>query len=611
MSEGDRHAKGAGRGENGGTFVERGADVTVRLCGAAGDGIQSGGELIAETFARSGLYVSTYNGNQSLIRGGSVWFHVHAAPWRVSSLGFGVDFLVALGQSCCDENSRSVSDQGSILYDSTKVTPRDYEASQSSYSIPLSEMALKYDRKPVMRNVAAVGALAAALGIGQKVVSDSVASRFSDSSVLKGNISVANDAYSFFRDRYGVVRSLDYDYSLYRPFMHANQALSLGAMAAGCRFYAAYPMSPASSIVQWMASHAKRLGITVFLGEDEISVINATIGASFAGARAMCGTSGGGFSLMQEAIGQAAMTETPVVVVDVMRAGPSTGLPTKTSQGDLNMVLGISQDDFPRAIMAPSTPQESFNTAWRAFNIAEEFQVPAIILLDFAISDGGYATVDDLDFDVPISRGKLVAEAQTALSNGTWFKRFELTEDHVSPRTFPGTKGLMFVAKTDEHDEYGHDLSDVRSGLEEFVKLRNRMQEKRMGKLDLIRKKLMPPQFFGPDNADLTLVTWGSSVNPVREAVREMRNQGLSVNSLEFTDLYPLDVPRVTSLLKGCNELLAVEVNYTGQFSGYLRRETGVTIDRKLLKYSGEPIYPVEVVEKAGRMLAEKVEEVA
>lgn len=586
-----------------------GADVTVRLCGAAGDGIQSGGELIAEILARSGLYVSTYNGNQSLIRGGSVWFNVHAAPWRVYSLGFGVDILVTLGQTCYHENSRSVEGQGYVLYDSAKVSATETGPGLGSYAVPLSEMALKYDKKPVMRNVAGVGALAAALGIDMKVVSDSVAKRFSDSSSLKNNISVAEDAYAFFKDRYRVIKALDYDYSVYRPFMHANQALSLGAVAAGCRFYAAYPMSPASSIVQWMAAHAKRLGISVFLGEDEISVINATVGASFAGARAMCGTSGGGFSLMQEAIGQAAMTETPVVVVDVMRAGPSTGLPTKTAQGDLNMVLGISQDDFPRVILAPSTPEEAFEAGWRAFNIAEEFQVPVIILLDFAISDGGYATVGDFDFNVPIRRGKLVTDGRAAQTNGTWFKRFELTDDHVSPRAFPGASGLMFVAKTDEHDEYGHDLSDVRSGLEKYVELRERMQEKRMGKLDLIRKTMNPPQFFGPDKADVTIVTWGSSANPVREAVREMRGQGLSVNSLEFTDLYPLDVPRVTNLLNSGNRLLAVEANYSGQFAGYLRRETGVTIEKKFLKYNGEPIYPAEVVRAAREELSgEEVE---
>ncbi|MDV3277010.1 MAG: 2-oxoacid:acceptor oxidoreductase subunit alpha [Nitrososphaerales archaeon] len=581
-------------------------DVTVRLGGTAGDGVQSGGELIARIFSRSGLYISTYNGNQSLIRGGQVWFHVHAAPWRVSSLGFGIDFLISLTQSFYNEHHQSVNDGGYILYDASVVKADDLPAGVTPLAVPLREIALKYDKRPIMRNVVAAGALAAALGIDKKVLSEAVSQQFG-SDTLKGNVLAGNDAYSFFHERFGVIRKLDYC-PVSRPFMTANEALALGAVAGGCRFYAAYPMSPASSIVHWMASHSKSLGITVFLGEDEISVINSVIGASFAGARAMCGTSGGGFALMQEAIGMAAMTETPVVVVDVMRAGPSTGLPTKTSQGDLNMVLGIAQDDFPRVIIAPRTPQESFYAAGRALNIAEKFQVPVIILLDFSISEGGYSTVDALNFDAPIDRGKIVVKGET---NGVWFKRFELTPDNVSPRSLPGTDGMMFVAKSDEHDEYGHDLSDVLSGLKESVKLRERMYEKRMRKLDLVRKEMSPPEFFGPDKADLTVVTWGSSANPVREAIRELRSQGVRANSLEFSDLYPLDATKVRRILQGCGDLLGVECNYTGQFSGYLKRETGVTVERHLLKYSGEPIYPVEVVNSVKDALAREVSAVA
>ena len=282
-----------------------------------------------------------------------------------------------------------------------------------------------------------------------------------------------------------------------------------------------------------------------------------------------------------------------------MRAGPSTGLPTKTSQGDLNMVLGIAQDDFPRVILAPRNPEEAFYTAGRAFNIAEEFQVPVIILSDFAISDGGYSSVEELDLDVPIRRGKMAQKLDQSLTSGTWFKRFELTTDNVSPRSVPGTDGMMFVAKSDEHDEYGHDLSDVLSGLRVSVSMREKMYKKRMGKLDEISKRASPPELFGPDRADLTIVTWGSSAGPVREAVRRLQELGTLVNSLEFCDIYPLNRSKTEDLLRGCNDLLNVECNYTGQFSRYLRAETGVSIGKQFLKYNGEPIYPVEVVKAA------------
>jgi 2-oxoglutarate ferredoxin oxidoreductase subunit alpha len=318
----------------------------------------------------------------------------------------------------------------------------------------------------------------------------------------------------------------------------------------------------------------------------------------------MCGTSGGGFALMQEGFGMAAMNETPLVVVDVMRAGPSTGLPTKTGQGDLNMMLGISQDDFPRVILAPRNPEETFNYMGKAFNIAEKWQVPVIVLLDFGIGDGGYSTVENLDFEEPIDRGKLITEVG---EDGTWFKRYEITEDGVSPRVLPGTPNGMFVAKTDEHDEFGHDLSDVESGLEHAVEKRVEMMKKRMGKLDGIAKELSLPELIGPKDADVTLVSWGSSSNPIREALRTMWAEGIRVNSIEFSDIFPLRWDEVAVMLEGARHLVDVEANYTAQMAGLIARETGITIEDRLLTYSGEPLEPAEVVEKVKNVIRKGV----
>jgi 2-oxoglutarate ferredoxin oxidoreductase subunit alpha len=272
------------------------------------------------------------------------------------------------------------------------------------------------------------------------------------------------------------------------------------------------------------------------------------------------------------------------------------------------MMLGISQDDFPRVILAPRTPQEAFYAAGRAFNTADRFQVPVLILLDFAIADGGFQSIDPLDFALPIDRGKVAAASDPSRTNGFWFKRFELTPDNISPRAFPGTKDMMFVAKTDEHDEFGHDLSDTLSGLKGAVRLRETMHEKRMKKLDQISKEATPPELFGPDRADLTIVSWGSTANPIREALRRLATEGLRVNSLEFTQLYPLNVPEITKALKSCNGLLNIEGNYTAQFAGLLRKETGVAMARNFLKYNGEPIYPAEVVDAVRHALAKEVQ---
>jgi 2-oxoglutarate ferredoxin oxidoreductase subunit alpha len=579
------------------TYEGKSAELTIRLGAAAGDGIQSAGEMMMKVLARSGLYISTYNGNQSLIRGGHVWFHIHAGTRKVYSLGYGIDFLVPLTQLAYDQHFESINEGGAVIYDPSVVKVHDLQAGVNEIPVPLGEIALKYDKRPIMKNTVSLGALSSALGIKFDVLAGAITDQFGrkNPGVAESNIKAAKEGYEIVSKASGPLVTFNYDYSKVKPVLTADYALALGAVNAGCRFYAAYPMSPASPIVHWMASHAKQLGLTVFLGEDEISVMNATIGASYAGARAMCATSGGGFALMQEAVGEAAMTETPLVVVDVMRAGPSTGLPTKTSQGDLNMMLGISQDDFPRVIIAPRDPAESFYTAERAFNIAERYQVPVIILLDFAIGDGGYATVEDLDPTFTIDRGKIVTTPSPDMVSGGWFRRFALTEDNVSPRSLPGTPDLMFVAKTDEHDEWGHDLSDVNSGLKEYLPIRVKMHEKRMKKLESIKKELKLPEIFGPSGADITIVTWGSSANPAREAVQRLRMQGVSVNSLEFTDLYPINETEVRKILQVPGKKVALEANYTGQFEMLLRREVGVTMDAHIRKYDGEPIYPSEV----------------
>ncbi|MDG6898808.1 MAG: 2-oxoacid:acceptor oxidoreductase subunit alpha [Nitrososphaerota archaeon] len=571
-------------------------EFTVRLAAAAGDGVQSAGEMMVKVLSRAGQYISTYNGNQSLIRGGEVWFHIHSASEKVYSLGYGVDYLVPLSQSAYEQQHDLLNNEGTMIFDSSTVRTHDLAEGVRELDVPLTKIALKYDKRPIMKNTVALGALTSVVGIKFDLLAQVITEQFrkKDASVVENNVNAAREGYEqvAVRDR----RRREFDYGKPKSAMTANYALALGAVNAGCRFYAAYPMSPASSIVHWMASHAKELGVTVFLGEDEISVINATIGASYAGARAMCATSGGGFALMQEAIGEAAMTETPVVVVDVMRAGPSTGLPTKTSQGDLNMMLGISQDDFPRILIAPRTASESFQTAERAFNLAERYQVPAIILLDFAIGDGGYATMEGVDPAFTIDRGKVTASAPSQdYLNGTWFKRYALTPDGISYRSFPGAAGLMHVDKTDEHDEWGHDISDVRSGLKEFLPMRVKMQEKRMKKLDSIKKESKLPELFGPSSADITLVSWGSSANAAREAIQRLRRGGASVNGLEFTDLYPLDEAKVKQILGSSGKKVAVEANYSGQFEMLLRRETGVQMDAHIRKYDGEPFYPLDI----------------
>src|SRR5437899_2919329 len=312
--------------------------------------------------------------------------------------------------------------------------------------------------------------------------------------------------------------------------MTGNEAICLGALAAGVKFLAQYPRTPASSILHWMASHGPKYGVVVKQVEDELAAMNMTVGAGFAGVRAMTATSGGGFCLMVEAIGQAGMTETPLVAVLVQRSGPSTGLPTKTEQGDLNLALGAGQGDWPRAILAPRNPEECFRQAAQAFNLAEIYQTPIILISDLYLGEG-YRTVEKLDFNVPIVRGMMAADGGTAKD----FMRYRITESGVSPRALPGMKGFQHVAATDEHMENSELISDVLAGLPEHVEERRKMHAKRMRKLDGLRKDTPQPELWGPKNADLTLLIWGSTWGPAHEAIIQVdETEGVKVNSLEF-----------------------------------------------------------------------------
>jgi 2-oxoglutarate ferredoxin oxidoreductase subunit alpha len=362
----------------------------------------------------------------------------------------------------------------------------------------------------------------------------------------------------------------------------------MGAAAAGLKFYSAYPMTPASSLLHWLVAHSDKVGVLVKQAEDELAVVNMAIGAGLAGVRAMCGTSGGGFALMTEAVGLAGMLEVPVVIVTVQRGGPSTGLPTKTEQGDLNQVFGASQGDFPRVIIAPTSVTDAYYSAAEAHNLAEEFQLPVIIISDLLLAEHPETIEPDaLRADVPIERGKLLSDAPAG------YKRYALTADHVSPRVLPGTPGTAFVAGSDEHDEEGVLISDEWTN----PAIRRKMHEKRMGKLDAIRQKLAPPKLEGPASADVTLVGWGSTWGVIREAVDKLAEAGITANHLHVKYLHPFHAEAVAEVLSNSRRILIVEKNISGQFARYLRAETGIKADDSVLKYDGEPFTPGFIVQ--------------
>jgi 2-oxoglutarate ferredoxin oxidoreductase subunit alpha len=383
--------------------------------------------------------------------------------------------------------------------------------------------------------------------------------------------------------------------------LSGNVAMAMGGAAAGVKFYSAYPMSPATGVLHWMASHARQAEIMVRQVEDEIGVVTMAIGAAHAGVRAMCATSGGGFALMSEGMGLSAQAEIPIVVIDCQRAGPSTGVPTKTEQGDLWQMLGAGFGDYPKVIAAPLDIADCFKLIPEIFNIAEKFQCPGIVLCDLLLSEGRLS-VDPkvLDFAPEIDRGELIT------SNGTGdhepYKRYKITESGVSPRAIPGIPGYTHVVSSDEHDEDGVLISDeyTNSGK------RRAMMEKRMRKVDGIAASVAPPELHGPANADVTLIGWGSTYGVIQEACELLGEQGISANYLIVRWLVPLHGDAILDKLHGARHTIIVENNFSGQFARYLRSETSFVPDGNIRKYDGEPFAPHHIVEAVKEQLAGK-----
>ena len=577
-------------------------EMTIGIGGAAGDGLDKSGDTLAKTAGRLGLYVYAYNSYQSVIRGGHIWLRVRVAGEKVYSHGDGLNVLIALNQDSIERHAPEVNSGGAVIYNSDKFKLDPVLLRDNVLPVPLPMVTLTKPFgkvQPVMQNTVALGALMFLTGLdfdtNVGVLEDTF--KHKGQAVIDQNAGIARAGYDYARDNFV---PLGYEWSftrIRRPFVTGNELIALGAVAAGCKFYSAYPMTPASSILHWMASHGERCGVVVKQCEDELAVANMAIGAGHAGVRAMCGTSGGGFALMTEAIGMAGMIEAPVVIVEVQRGGPSTGVPTKTEQADLNQVFGASQGDYPRSIIAPTDTTDCFYTAVEALNLADKYQLPVTIISDLLVSEHPETIEPDaLTNDVPIDRGEIVSEWPE--SNGT-YKRYAFTKSGVSPRALPGTEGTLYVAASDDHDEEGILISDIFTS----QAVRRKVQEKRMRKLDGLLRDTAPPVLEGPEDADVTLIGWGSTKGVIHEAIVQLAAEGIRANQLQIKYLVPFHSNEITQILRTCKKTICIEANYTGQFARHLRAETGITVDHHILKYDCEPFEPRQILEEVKAIL--------
>ena len=537
-----------------------------------------------------------------MIRGGHTFLKLRISERKEMCFGDHFKVLLAMNQDSIERHAPAVEPGGVIIFNSDKVTCDSSFLQENVNVVPLSfkELTSEMGRLiPIMQNTMILGALFYLVNLDFKTLEQVLRDIFEQKGqeIIDQNINVARIGYETALEHFTSSKiNINWNFThISKPFYSGNTAMALGAVAAGLKFYAAYPMSPASNILHWLVTNSERCGVLVKQAEDEIAVVNLAIGAGHAGVRSMCATSGGGFALMTEAIGEAGMLETPVVIVNVQRGGPSTGLPTKTEQGDLNQAIGASQGDFPKVIMAPKSSTDCYHIVGEALNIAEQYQLPVIILSDLLMGEN-YETIEpgSWSHEVNINRGDLLEEVPQFMKEKDGFKRYTFTSSGISPRPLIGSEGMAYVAATDDHDEDGVIISDVFTN----TAIRRKINEKRMRKLDGVLNELEPPQLEGPEDAEVTLIGWGSTWGVLRETIEQLEAEGIKANQLNFRYLLPFHSKEALQILNKCKKTIVVELNATGQFARHLKAETGFSCTDTILKYDGEPFEPRMITQR-------------
>lgn len=568
-------------------------DYTIKIGGEAGQGVQTVGDTLAKVFARAGYHVFTHQDYESRVRGGHNFYQIRFADQPITASLDSVDILIAFDPESVLLHGEEIPDSGLIIYDSAALT-QSFEKPNLRprlFDVPFSKLATEEAGNKIMANSVAVGAVIGMLGRNsgtQSAILVDIATRIiheafqaKGEAVAAANVRAIMAGHLFAADHCGQCR-----FSLAPPapgkmLISGVEAIALGALASGCRFYAAYPMTPSTGIMNYLAAREDEYNVIVEQAEDEISAINMALGASFAGVRAMTGTSGGGFALMVEGLSLAGMTETPVVIALGQRPGPATGLPTRTEQGDLQFALYSAHGEFPRIVFAPGTPEQAFYLTNKAFDLAEKYQVPAIIIFDQYLGDTCW-TYDLFDLDRLVSDDYRVrGESFSSLKD---YKRHQLTENGISPLGVPGDGSNLVVTDSDEHDEEGHIIEEAA--------LRTKMVEKRLfRKMPRLQQEIAPPDLSGPSDAEIIVAGWGSTLGIMKEAVASFPAEK-KIAVLHFSELYPFPQTGIfdyLSLLKNAKQTICVEQNATAQFARLLRAETGYEFTDKINRYDGRP----------------------
>ena len=558
-------------------------DVSIVLCGQAGMGIQTVEGILTRMLKLAGYNVFATKEYMSRVRGGNNSTQIRVSSQPVSAFVNRIDLLIALNKGAIQHLQKRISKETVVLAESEVVGDESSSGQFRFVETPFAKIAADIGDK-VYSNVVAVGMLAGLLGMELKNVCEYVKQFFSAKAadIVQKNIQAAEAGFKLAGDlakKEKISVHIEPGTGVKdQILLNGSEAVALGAIAGACDFISSYPMSPSTAVLVFLAKHAKEFGVIAEQAEDEIAAINMAVGAWYAGARAMVTTSGGGFALMTEGLSLAAMLESPVVIHLAQRPGPATGLPTRTEQADLELALYAGHGEFPRIIFAPGKIEEAFYLTAGAFNLADKYQVPVFILTDQYFLDS-YYNIASLDLsDIKVEKHFIKTQKN--------YKRYELTDNGISPRGIPGFGEGLVAVDSDEHDTEGHITEDL--------DLRIKMVNKRLKKAESIKAQIPPPELVGPENYKTLIVGWGSTYNIISEAVSKLAKSDVAF--LHFSQLYPLH-SKTADYLEQADKTVIIESNATGQFAKLIKLHTGIDFDKKILKYSGLSFTVEEVTE--------------
>jgi 2-oxoglutarate/2-oxoacid ferredoxin oxidoreductase subunit alpha len=549
----------------------------ILIGGAAGQGMETLASILEKLLKRKGFEIFTIQDYMSRVRGGHNFFQIRFGNEEINSHWNELDGIIALNTETIELHIPDLKKTGFIITDEEI----DY-SDDRMYKLPLKALAKTIGNPKVFGNVA-LGAVLKLfnqdLSFAKELLEETFKKEISDQ-----NFMAFNEGYKLVSAVYDI-KAKDIDCSI---LIQGNDAIALGALAAGLKFYSAYPMTPSTSIMNYLCSKIEEAEIVVEQAEDEIASINMAIGASYAGVRAMTGTSGGGFALMVEALGLSAMLEVPLVVAEIQRPGPTTGFPTRTEQADLKFVISSTPGEVPKMVIALRHPEDAFYQTMRAFNLADKYQIPVILLGDQFLADS-LRTVKPFDF-TKVKIERYLSDEE--FSGDKEYNRYTVTENGVSPRITPGKiPGKTVLVDSDEHDESGH--------ITESAAVRIAMNDKRLRKMEYIKEDLLEPEYMGEETFDTLLVGWGSMYSPIKDAVKLLNTMGKTkYGALVFGEIYPLPDKLLKEKAVKAKKLINIEQNATGQLAMLIRENTGIEIKNSILRYDGRPLSSEDIINK-------------